>query len=113
LCGIIHRILKKRGGYWITADIYIKKEFDKNFFRVDNKLREFAKQHNIDENKFNDIAEAESFFKAMGFIIDKEAEPDYSKLTSLNHVFKTGSEQQLQCLKNIRKIQTTWRLKPK
>ena len=24
LCSIIHKILKERGGYWITADIYIK-----------------------------------------------------------------------------------------
>ena len=47
----------------------------------------------------------------MGFVVDKEAEQDFSKMTALNYVFKTATEQQLQQLKDIGKIQATWRLK--
>jgi len=111
LCRIIHNILKQHGGYWVTADIYIKKEFDKNLFKIDEKVLEFAKQHNIAENRFDNIQAAQAFFKSMGFVVDKETEPDFSKVTSLNYVFKTATEHQLQQLKDIGKMQATWRLK--
>jgi O-methyltransferase involved in polyketide biosynthesis len=111
LCGIIRNILKQHGGYWITADIYIKKQFEKSFLKVDDKILEFAKQHNIEENKFESMQEAEEFFKTAGFVIDKKAKPDFSKLTALNYVFKSATEQQVQQLQKIGKIQATWRLK--
>src|SRR5258706_4495713 len=111
LCGIIHDVLKQRGGYWITADIYIKKEFDEKLFKIDQKVMEFAKQHKIAENRFDSFGAAEEFFRSMGFVIDKEAEPDYSRLTALNNVFQAANEQQLELLKKTGKIQATWRLK--
>jgi O-methyltransferase involved in polyketide biosynthesis len=111
LCRIIHNILRQHGGCWITADIYIKKEFDKNLFKIDEKLLEFAKQHNIAENRFDNIQAAEEFFKSMGFVVDKEAEANFSRVTALEYVFKTATEQQLQQLKNTGKIQATWRLR--
>ena len=112
LCGIIRNVLKQRGGYWITADIYIKKELDKNLFKIDKKMADFAKQHNVAENRFDSFEAADEFFRSMGFIIDKEAEPDYSQLTALKKVFETASEQQLQGLKETGKMQATWRLRP-
>lgn len=111
LCGIIRNVLKQRGGYWITADIYIKRQFAKNFIKVDDTLLEFARQHNIEENKFDSWQSAEAFFKTMGFVVDKEAEPDYTKLTALNYLFKSADEKQLRQLKSTGRIQTTWRLK--
>jgi len=111
LCNIIRSVLKQRGGYWITADIYIKKELDKNLFKIDEKMIEFAKQHNIAENRFENLEAAAAFFRSMGFVVDKEAEPDYSKVTALNNVFQIATEEQLQQLKNTGKIQATWQLK--
>ena len=40
LCKIIHNILDKRGGYWITADIYIKQR-DEIPGMMDDKLSQF------------------------------------------------------------------------
>jgi O-methyltransferase involved in polyketide biosynthesis len=111
LCEIIRNVLKQHGGYWITADIYIKKEFNKDFLKIDDKLQEFFKQHNIEENKFESWQAAREFFDSMGFMVDKEAEPDYSKLTALNYLFQNADEQQLQQLRSSGKIQATWRLK--
>ena len=111
LCGIIRNVLRQHGGYWITADIYIKKELDKNVFKLDQKLIEFAKQHNVAENRFDSLQAAEEFFSAMGFVVDKVAEPDYSKVTALQNVFKIATEQEVQQLKSTGNVQATWRLK--
>ena len=110
LCGIIHQILKKHGGYWITADIYIKKEFKKLDLKLDEKTKAFFKEHNIEENKFESFKAAEAFFKKVGFIIDKEAEADRLKLSSLKYLMKSANLFQLFKMRKASKIQTTWRL---
>ena len=111
LCGNIRKVLQRHGGYWITADIYVKKEFENNFLKIDDKLSAFFKQHNIEENKFDSFQSAEIFFKQQGFTIDKEATPDYSKLNSVNYMLQSATQQQLFQLKDKGKIHATWRLK--
>jgi O-methyltransferase involved in polyketide biosynthesis len=72
LCGIIHELLIKRGGYWITADIYIKYNREMPDFVPDSRTREFHEKHRIEENKFESFDEAANFFGRMGFEIDKK-----------------------------------------
>ena len=111
LCKIIHDILKELGGYWITADIYIKNSLKKLDLKLDDKTKTFFEQHRIEENRFESFKEAEAFFKRMGFIIDKEAEIKKSKLSSLKYLIKNASLIQLFKLRNAGKIQATWRLR--
>ena len=53
LCRIIHSILKERGGYWITADVYIKDKVGKLNLEIDGKTKHFFDKHNIEENLKN------------------------------------------------------------
>jgi len=41
LCSIIHNILDKRGGYWITADIYLKQRARVTGMEMDDNLARF------------------------------------------------------------------------
>jgi O-methyltransferase involved in polyketide biosynthesis len=111
LCRIIRNILKERGGYWITADIYLKNKLNKLELKVDDKTQEFFEQHNIEENRFESFKEAETFFKSMGFIVDKEAKIHRSQLTSLKYLMKCLTLNQLLKFRKAGKIQTTWRLR--
>jgi O-methyltransferase involved in polyketide biosynthesis len=111
LCNIIHKILKERGGYWITADIYIKKSQAKLNLKIDDKTTDFFLKHNIEENKFNSYEEAESFFRRMGFIIDKEAVLKHSELSSIKYFLKSVTIKQLFKIRKTGKIQATWRLR--
>ncbi|WCT14775.1 class I SAM-dependent methyltransferase [Mucilaginibacter jinjuensis] len=110
LCRIIHRILSERGGYWITADIYIKRA-NRDRLMMNDQLNEFFKQHNIDEQMFESFEEAEEFFNKNGFVVDKEAVPDRDKLTSLTYMLQSATEEQLNDLRSRKRIQTSWRLK--
>jgi O-methyltransferase involved in polyketide biosynthesis len=111
LCSIIREILHERGGYWITADIYVKKKNEKIDLEFDGRTKEFFRQHNIEENKFLSFEEAGAFFSDNGFVIDKEATIDHSKCMSLRYLMKNASPHQMQKMKNTGRISTTWRLK--
>jgi len=111
LCSIISEILHERGGYWITADIYVRKKTEKIDLEFDDTTKEFFRQHNIEENKFLSFEEAGEFFRDNGFIIDKEATIDHSKCMSLRYLMKNASQYQLQKMKNTGRISTTWRLR--
>jgi O-methyltransferase involved in polyketide biosynthesis len=111
LCKIIYDRLKERGGYWITADIYLKNKMKKLELKVDDKTQEFFEQHNIEENRFESFEEAEIFFKRMGFVIDKEANIDRAQLSSIKYLPKNSTMDQLSKLKSAGKIQATWRLR--
>ena len=113
LCGIIHDILKERGGYWITTDIYIKNQFEKTDLKIDKDTSDFLEQHKIEENKFNNFDEAVEFFNRMGFDIDKEAKVDYAKLSSLKYILNGNIEENFAAYQNFPKMQKTWRLKIK
>jgi O-methyltransferase involved in polyketide biosynthesis len=111
LCSIIHKILKDRGGYWITADIYLKNKHDKLNLKIDDRTKDFFLQHNIEDNKFSSFKEAESFFRRMGFIIDKEANIKHKELSSIRHFLKNVTIKQLFKIRKAGKIQATWRLR--
>jgi len=111
LCSIIHKILKERGGYWITADIYIKKQFEKLNLKIDKQTNDFFEQHRIEENKFESFEDAEAFFLSMGFEIDKVAKVDRSRLSSMKYFLKSATIKQLFHFRKAPKIQATWRLK--
>ena len=100
LCSIIYDILKERGSYWITADIYIRNKNDKLNLRFDNKTTEFFEQHRIEDNKFESFKEAETFFRQMGLVIDKEANVKRSKLSSMKYFLKSTTIRQIsRCVK--------------
>lgn len=111
LCKIIHKILKERGGYWITADIYLKNQHNKLDLTFDSNTIKFFEQHQIENNKFDSFEDAAAFFKRMGFIIDKEADVKNSKLSSLKYFMKSTTIEQLFKIRRAGKIQTTWRLR--
>lgn len=118
LCSIIRDTLKQRGGYWITADVYVRNpEFEaamreqaRTYFRNDN-LQKFFEQHNIDENKFGSFEEAEEFFMQNGLILDKEADVDRTQLTTLPHLLANAQPEQIAKMGQMPKLQTTWRLR--
>jgi len=110
LCRNIHSILKERGGYWITADIYIK-QTGTSLFKVTDKLQSFLDQHKVNDNMFESMESAKAFFESEEFIIDKEADPDYSKLDTLSYFIASASPEILEKMGKSPKIQATWRLK--
>ena len=112
LCSIIHDILKQRGGYWITADIYLKNKHEKLGLEFDDKTREFFEQHQLEDHKFESFEEAKAFFSRMGFVIDKEADLYRSRLSSMKYLIKNASLLQLFKMRKAGKIQATWRLRP-
>jgi O-methyltransferase involved in polyketide biosynthesis len=111
LCKIIHSLLTERGGYWITADIYIKNKLENLNLKIDNATKDFFLKHNIEENKFESFEEAEKFFNSMGFIIDRKADVKGSKLSSLKFFQKNVTLKQLFGLRKGGKMQETWRLR--
>ncbi len=111
LCTIIKKILQERGGYWITADVYLKKKNEEIGLEFDNKTKDFFNRHNVEENKFESFKEAKTFFRDMGFIVDKEAGIDHSKSMSLKYLIKSASLIQLLKMRKAGKFQATWRLR--
>jgi len=111
LCGIIHGILEARGGYWIVADIYIRKDIDQRNIMVTGALQDFYDAHKIEDNKFESFAAAEKLFSDAGLVIDKVAGGNYSNVSSLESLRTGASEDQINILKNAGKIRATWRLK--
>jgi O-methyltransferase involved in polyketide biosynthesis len=111
LCSIVHDILIERGGYWITADIYLKNKQPKLGFQYNDEIKEFYKQHDTESNSFESFKEAEMFFRDMDFVIDKEAKIKHSEMSSLKYLIKSLTLRQLLRLRGAGKIQATWRLK--
>jgi hypothetical protein len=112
LCKTIFRILTECGGYWITADIYIKQPFNNPNFQFKNVTTAFKELYKIEENKFNSFEVAKVFFKRMGFDIDKEADVEDSKLSSLKYSSNGSIDENFIAFKNAPKMLATWRLRP-
>ena len=111
LCGIIHDILTRYGGYWITADIYIRDEeerkgLNKHYNQSD---KDFVKKHNIDANKFSSFEEAETFFKESGFEIYTKIEVENEELSSYRLLEQNDNPSDLP--QTTRKTRETWILK--
>ena len=84
LANIIRKILQKRGGYWITGDIYIKKDTLEEALIPNEKAMEFRQFHHIDENKFESFEVAEQFFTENGFIISQRISVAANELSCLD-----------------------------
>lgn len=112
LCGIIHKHLLQKGGYWITADIYIKSpEASVRKLKMSKEEEAFFSRHNIDENKFDSEAAAEDFFKSQGFRIDKVAHVDAPSLSTYDKLLQHVPEEIKRANKPMPKVHATWRLK--
>jgi O-methyltransferase involved in polyketide biosynthesis len=112
LCRVIHQTLKERGGYWITADIYIKRPPEEGELKMNDRLSLFLDQHRVWENMFDSFDTAKEFFEKAGFVVEKEAVADQSKLTALPRVMELVTPEQLTKFANIPKPRVTWRLSP-
>jgi O-methyltransferase involved in polyketide biosynthesis len=111
LCGIIHQVLKKRGGYWITADVYVRSTLER-FSGQQDSLKDLVEAERIEDNMFEGLDAAEEFFKSTGFSIVEEAEVNLEKISSLPYLISNATEAQLTEMKtSTKKIQTTWCLK--
>jgi len=113
LAGNIHKALKTRGGYWITGDIYIQKQLDPTLIDREDSFSQFLQQHNIEEKKFPDFESATEFFTRMGFIIDREAITDVTKLTTWPRLLQEITPDLQKRLWHTPKLHATWRLKTK
>jgi hypothetical protein len=113
LCHLISKVLHERGGYWITADIYIRRSMPAEpELEKGDTLKEFLKQHKVEENMFGTFEEANQLFAEAGLVLDKEAEPDYSNLSAGPHFMASATPELLQRLRAGGKVHATWRLKP-
>lgn len=114
LCSIIHGILNKRGGYWITADIYVKKDKESSeIVDIFNQQgREFLIEHQVEENKFDSFKSAENFFASCGFNIVQKVEANPSKIGSRKYLARIPSSSLVK-LKKRKKTRETWILKCK
>jgi O-methyltransferase involved in polyketide biosynthesis len=112
ICRNVAGALKRSGGYWITADIYVKKRITENvLLNGDEGEKQFFKRHRVEENKFESFKTAEAFFQDAGFVVEKEAQADKSKLSLLSRLLKNVTHDQLLKIQSAGKIQATWRLK--
>ena len=111
LAANIRKALLARGGHWITADIYIRRN---EAHRKNDAWRQWSKEHGLEEKKFESFQAAETFFQNAGFIKEKEATQDYSRLTSFPQFLKATSPEALNELRRPGRprIHATWRLTP-
>jgi len=112
LCETNHNLLRERNGYWITADIYIKKETEDEVIEdfYDEKGKKFIEDHQVEENKFESFRSAEVFFKECGFNIHKKIEIPSLQLSSIKFVSKLPRDK-LEEMKGRKKTRETWILK--
>ncbi|PWT73457.1 MAG: hypothetical protein C5B59_13440 [Bacteroidetes bacterium] len=111
LCEVIRDVLRKRGGYWITGDIYLKVNNRNVELTLDEKTKKIFEEQQVEAKRFESFGAAEAFFKKMGFVIDKEAEPDYTAFSSFPFLISNSSEADLLKMLDVGKIHATWRLK--
>ncbi|NVO19402.1 MAG: class I SAM-dependent methyltransferase [Bacteroidetes bacterium] len=111
LCSIIRKVLEKRGGYWITADIYVKGRNEKAGLKLDKQTEAFFEYHRIEENKFDSFEDARAFFREMGFVVEAEASVNRKSISSMKYLFKNIGILKLLRLMKAGKIHASWRLK--
>jgi O-methyltransferase involved in polyketide biosynthesis len=113
LAANIRKALLARGGHWITADIYLKRK--ENDHAKNDAWRQWSKEHDLEEKKFESFQQAETFFQNAGFIKEKEATQDYSRLTSFPQFLKATSPEALNELRRPGRprVHGTWRLSPR
>lgn len=63
----VRRALARRGGVWLTGDIYVRNPGGSAPTAGYGRSREFLDRHRVEQNKFSDFAEAARFFSENGF----------------------------------------------
>ena len=110
LCKIIRQVLTERGGYWITADIYVRKDI--KLTPGDDMFNRFLEAHNVEENKFDSFEQAEQFFYKQGLKVYHKAGPVWHQLSALKYVEQEQLTQLVQQAGKLGKIRETWALVP-
>jgi len=85
LCANIHAVLIKRGGCWITGDIYLKKG-DREHTHIHPTAEAFLAMHNVEEKKFDSYEAAAAFFTDCGFSIAAKEVVAYDQLSALRFI---------------------------
>lgn len=109
LCEIIRAILKKRGGYWVTADVYIKKNMG---LKTNDMFSKFLQSHNVEENKFESFEQAEQFFNECGLKIHQKAGSVWRQLSSLKYIPQHALDEFNALAGKYGRIRETWALVP-
>lgn len=108
LCHIIRRVLKERGGYWLTADIYIKR--DKKLYDGTDQISRFLAAHNVEENKFESFEQAGQFFNDNGLKLYKKAAINWETLSSLRYLPAHAVNELKNLAAQYGRIRETWAL---
>jgi len=69
LAATVRHVLERRGGVWLTADIYIPSPRTDTSAFIDERARRFLTEHGVEAKKFPSFSAAESFFTQNGFAI--------------------------------------------
>ncbi len=110
---IIHKVLKQRGGYWITADIYLKDKVLSENVAMNDDLETFLQKHKVEDKKFESFEDAREYFARCGLIVDNEVIIDYREMSAMPHVMEKITPEQLQGMSKSRIEHASWRLKVK
>jgi O-methyltransferase involved in polyketide biosynthesis len=111
LCRIIRKVLQRRGGSWITADIYLKGRRRIAELEQGDTLKEFLEKHHVEDNMFESFDDATALFNRMGLTVDKEAAPDYSTMSAIGYLMASMTPGLLDKLREVGKVHATWRLR--
>lgn len=109
LCKTIHKSLKQRGGYWITADVYVKRLKLKN--DTGDHFSQFLEAHHVEDNKFESFEQAEHFFLEQGFKLVTKATSVWHQLSSLKYIDIELLKKMKEQANKIGRIRETWVLK--
>jgi O-methyltransferase involved in polyketide biosynthesis len=112
LCRLIRAALKERGGFWITADIYVRKQ-DEDYPSlppVSIEISKFLSDHHVEENKFDSFAGAESFFRQCGLRLSHKAFADVERLKSMELLKERSQMDQQLPIVTRHRIRETWML---
>jgi len=109
LCKTIHKLLKQRGGYWITADVYVKRPALKN--NINDHFSQFLEAHHVEDNKFESFEQAERFFLDQGFKLATKATSVWHQLSSLKYIDHELLKKMKEQAGKIGRIRETWVLK--
>jgi O-methyltransferase involved in polyketide biosynthesis len=87
LCNIIRNTLQRRGGRWITADIYVReKDPAPDILDTLAYVQQFRQEHHIEDNKFETYEEAEIFFTSCGFTVNRRLTWTSKELSCLDYL---------------------------
>lgn len=109
LCHTIRDILTRRGGYWVTGDVYIKTEAEERGPRHPV-WEAFRKQHKIDENRFDSYAAAQALFESCGLEVVERKALATDKLSCLDWPGVNKNEI-IQLLEHKQQVRESWCLK--